>query len=105
MKKRLGIAVIAAVVVGIVAALFIAGGSAGDSDVLRISGNVEISDVATSFKVSGRVLARIVSEGELVKAGQVLARLPRLKFKSKDITGGLPRIDELFDTYVKPRSQ
>lgn len=75
MKKRLGIAVIAAVVVGIVAALFFAGGSAGDSDVLRISGNVEIADVATSFKVSGRVLARVASEGELVRAGQVLARL------------------------------
>ena len=31
------------------------------------------------------------------QAGKVLARLPRLKFKSKDITGGLPRIDELFE--------
>lgn len=74
-QKRLGIAVSVVVIAGIVAVLSFAGGSAEVSDVLRISGNVEISDVAASFKLSGRVLARLVSEGELVKAGQDLARL------------------------------
>src|SRR5690606_11159583 len=29
--------------------------------------------------------------------GRVLARLPRIHFRSKEITGGLPRVDELFE--------
>ena len=39
----------------------------------------------------------MVSEGELVKAGTVLARIPRETTKTKDITGGLPRVAELFE--------
>jgi len=38
-----------------------------------------------------------VSEGEYVNAGQILARLPRGAIKTKDITGGLPRVAELFE--------
>ncbi len=39
----------------------------------------------------------MVGEGELVKAGTVLARIPRETTKTKDITGGLPRVAELFE--------
>jgi len=38
-----------------------------------------------------------------VKAGDVLARLPRETSKTKDITGGLPRVVELFEAR-KPKS-
>lgn len=38
-----------------------------------------------------------VEEGELVSAGMILARLPRGAIKTKDITGGLPRVAELFE--------
>ena len=38
-----------------------------------------------------------VSEGERVDAGDALARIPRETTKTKDITGGLPRIAELFE--------
>ena len=38
-----------------------------------------------------------VSEGEEVGAGQVLAKIPREASKTKDITGGLPRVAELFE--------
>ncbi len=38
-----------------------------------------------------------VSEGEEVHAGQVLAKIPRTMGKSRDITGGLPRVTELFE--------
>ncbi|MGL4372093.1 MAG: DNA-directed RNA polymerase subunit beta', partial [Alphaproteobacteria bacterium] len=38
-----------------------------------------------------------VENGGAVKAGDVLARLPRESSKSRDITGGLPRIAELFE--------
>lgn len=38
-----------------------------------------------------------VSEGEYATAGKTLARLPRSAMKTKDITGGLPRVAELFE--------
>ncbi len=43
------------------------------------------------------IISRGLNDGIRVQAGQVLARLPRVKAKSRDITGGLPRIDELFE--------
>ncbi|MCK4467710.1 MAG: DNA-directed RNA polymerase subunit beta', partial [Desulfobacterales bacterium] len=39
----------------------------------------------------------LVDEGDEVKAGTVLAKLPRATTKTKDITGGLPRVAELFE--------
>jgi DNA-directed RNA polymerase subunit beta' len=38
-----------------------------------------------------------VQEGEKISAGMLLARLPRGAIKTKDITGGLPRVAELFE--------
>lgn len=38
-----------------------------------------------------------VEVGEKTKAGQVLAKIPRTMGKSRDITGGLPRVTELFE--------
>ena len=38
-----------------------------------------------------------VDEGDNIKAGQVLAKIPRTMGKSRDITGGLPRVTELFE--------
>lgn len=38
-----------------------------------------------------------VTEGERVGAGKLLARIPRGAIKTKDITGGLPRVAELFE--------
>lgn len=38
-----------------------------------------------------------VAEGEYASAGKMLARLPRSAIKTKDITGGLPRVAELFE--------
>jgi DNA-directed RNA polymerase subunit beta' len=38
-----------------------------------------------------------VEEGEKIKAGQVMAKIPRTMGKSRDITGGLPRVTELFE--------
>lgn len=38
-----------------------------------------------------------VQPGQFVEAGAVLARLPRGAIKSSDITGGLPRVAELFE--------
>ena len=39
----------------------------------------------------------MVNEGDMVSAGTVLAKIPRETTKTKDITGGLPRVAELFE--------
>ena len=38
-----------------------------------------------------------VEDGSKIRAGDVLARIPREGAKTKDITGGLPRVAELFE--------
>jgi DNA-directed RNA polymerase subunit beta' len=38
-----------------------------------------------------------VEDGTVVEAGDVIARIPREGSKTKDITGGLPRVAELFE--------
>jgi DNA-directed RNA polymerase subunit beta' len=38
-----------------------------------------------------------VEDGQDIKAGDVVARIPREGAKTKDITGGLPRVAELFE--------
>jgi DNA-directed RNA polymerase subunit beta' len=44
----------------------------------------------------------MAGDGEEVHAGDVLAKIPRATTKTKDITGGLPRVVELFEAR-KPR--
>ncbi len=39
----------------------------------------------------------MVKEGEEIRAGDVIAKIPRGTTKTKDITGGLPRVAELFE--------
>ncbi|MBW1745778.1 MAG: DNA-directed RNA polymerase subunit beta', partial [Deltaproteobacteria bacterium] len=39
----------------------------------------------------------LIEEGDHVHAGGVIAKLPRATTKTKDITGGLPRVAELFE--------
>ncbi len=39
----------------------------------------------------------VVTEGDVVRAGDILAYIPRETTKTKDITGGLPRVAELFE--------
>lgn len=45
------------------------------SDIIRVSGNIEVTDAEVSFKISGRVDKRLVDEGELVREGDVVALL------------------------------
>lgn len=51
--------------------------------------------VGTYAIPSGAIIS--VAEGDAVAAGEILARLPRGAIRNKDITGGLPRVAELFE--------
>ncbi|HXW68259.1 MAG TPA: DNA-directed RNA polymerase subunit beta', partial [Dissulfurispiraceae bacterium] len=46
----------------------------------------------------------LVEKGELLAPGDILAKIPRETTKTKDITGGLPRVAELFEAR-KPKEQ
>jgi len=50
---------------------------------------------ASYFLTQGAALA--VDDGQEISPGEVLARVPRETTKTKDITGGLPRVAELFE--------
>jgi len=50
---------------------------------------------ARYLMTSGSVI--VVNEGDEVQPGDVLAKIPRESTKTKDITGGLPRVAELFE--------
>ena len=39
----------------------------------------------------------VVNDGDEVDAGEIIAKMPRETTKTKDITGGLPRVAELFE--------
>ncbi|MCK9602924.1 MAG: DNA-directed RNA polymerase subunit beta', partial [Candidatus Omnitrophica bacterium] len=39
----------------------------------------------------------LVKDGQKISAGDLLAKIPRLIVKTRDITGGLPRVAELFE--------
>jgi DNA-directed RNA polymerase subunit beta' len=57
---------------------------------------IETKDGEISYNIPvGAHLA--VNHGEKIKSGQVLVKIPRTMGKSRDITGGLPRVTELFE--------
>jgi DNA-directed RNA polymerase subunit beta' len=51
-------------------------------------------DITSNIPVGARLA---VENNSRVQAGQVLAKIPRSAAKTRDITGGLPRVTELFE--------
>ena len=47
-----------------------------------------------NFPINGRIA---VEDGQVLKAGDVLIKIPRVVGSAGDITGGLPRVTELFE--------
>jgi len=72
-KRRLMVLLPAVLLVAVLAYLIL--GRSNDGRVIRVSGNIEVTDAEVSFKILGRVEARLVDEGEMVRAGQTIARL------------------------------
>ncbi|MDA7579618.1 DNA-directed RNA polymerase subunit beta' [Alphaproteobacteria bacterium] len=62
-----------------------------DGEVINLPNGLE----ARYFMSMNAILS--VENGSKVKAGTVLARIPRESSKTRDITGGLPRVAELFE--------
>jgi len=62
-----------------------------DGKVIKLDNNMD----ANYYMPVGAILN--VDNGAEVKAGEIIARIPRETSKTRDITGGLPRVAELFE--------
>jgi len=74
MKKKI---ILIILILAVIIAVFLTfrNRSPVNPDLIRVSGNIEITEAEVSFKIPGRVEERLVSEGETVTIGQVVARL------------------------------
>ncbi|HUE80247.1 MAG TPA: DNA-directed RNA polymerase subunit beta' [Sphingomicrobium sp.] len=55
----------------------------------------DAKEAAVYRLATGAIIA--IDDGQSVEAGEVLARMPREAARTRDITGGLPRVAELFE--------
>lgn len=74
-KHKLLILLLVIAAAGVASSLYIQSRSRVDPNIVRLSGNIEVTDAEVSFKLAGRVAARLVHEGEMVRADQLVARL------------------------------
>jgi len=63
---------------------------------IMVYADTDFKELVGTYPIpSGAIIS--VEEGNYASAGTLLARLPRGAMKTKDITGGLPRVAELFE--------
>jgi DNA-directed RNA polymerase subunit beta' len=77
--------------------------------VKEVRGEAGLADAESDGDARGRYMLPVgahvlVTDGAEVYQGDVIAKIPRETTKTKDITGGLPRVAELFEAR-KPKEQ
>src|SRR5258708_36638885 len=91
MKRRIVFLVIVIAVVLLAAGLLWSGWfHRVDPNRIRLSGNIELTQVDISFKVAGKLIERTVDEADTVKEGQLIARIDRQQMeqeKMRDTAG------------------
>jgi HlyD family secretion protein len=77
MKKKIKVIIIVALVALGAFALFsfIRLRTQGNNKKIKVSGNIEATDVRLSFRVAGKIKELLTDEGRMVKAGDTVARL------------------------------
>jgi HlyD family secretion protein len=74
MRRILLIVIIAAAVAGLVYYL-LTRNKEEEANFIKVSGNIEATEVDVGFKVSGRIVSRFYEEGDWIDRGKVLAKL------------------------------
>ena len=77
MKKTLIRIVILAVLIGVGAWAWLHRSPSDDGRIIRISGNIEMTQVDIAFKTPGRLIELNTDEGQFVKKGMILARIDK----------------------------
>lgn len=82
-KKKLILLIPVVVIAGVLTYRYVKQRTQYDPNVIRVSGNMEVTDVELSFRIPGWVEKRLVSEGQLVQAGQEAAALDRTELSQE----------------------
>ena len=84
------------VLVAVAGAVYLGGRAlgfwSGTDGPLKLYGNVEIREVQLGFRVGGRIARLLVDEGDMVKAGQVLAELDTRPIEAR-LAGAAARVE------------
>jgi HlyD family secretion protein len=100
MKRWFIVVLIIAIISGFFLYLF-ARQKREDAFFIKISGNIEATEVNVGFKISGRIMDRLVQEGDWVDKGKVLAKLDeedlrqRLELTRATLRSAQARLDKL----------
>jgi multidrug resistance efflux pump len=100
MKKYLAGILIIAAIAGLLYYFFTRNKEEGNP-FLKVSGNIEATEVDVGFKVSGRIMSLLVQEGDWVERGKVLAKLDdedllqRLALAQATLKSAQARLDKL----------
>lgn len=81
-EKRFILAVLLLTLGGFALWRFVLSGN-GPEDSLRLSGNIELTEIEISFKLPGRLVEITADEGDAVTAGQVLARMDSAELQAQ----------------------
>lgn len=103
MKKPVKLLILIAVVAaaGVFASKKLKLTDADADGVIRISGNIEVTSAQVAFRIPGRVTTRLVSEGDAVTNGQVVAYLETteleqdLAMRESEVLAAKAALDEL----------
>lgn len=84
MKKKKLVILMLVIAGGILlGVLWVRGLTEADPGIIPVSGNIEVTSAQVSFKIPGRVTQRLVSEGESVTNGQVVALLDQIELEQE----------------------
>jgi HlyD family secretion protein len=75
MKKKIIIPVVLVVAGAVAGFFYFKNHHPPEMNQIRVSGNIEITNVEVSFKIPGRVVERPVDEGQEITIGQLVARM------------------------------
>jgi len=82
-KKIMPIVLLVAAIAGATAYYFVNGNSRRTGAALTISGNIEAHESVIGFKVQGRLVELPIEEGQMVKAGDLIARLDQGDYRQQ----------------------
>jgi HlyD family secretion protein len=74
-KIKIIIIVLAVAAVGVISFLYGVSRNARNGKTLKVSGTIEGDDVRISFRVQGQIIELLTDEGEVIRAGDTVARL------------------------------
>jgi HlyD family secretion protein len=75
MKKRIAFVIISVLAIAGAYVLISQRSGKNPANSVAVSGNIELTEVNIAFKTAGKLIERTVDEGDIVKKGQVIARL------------------------------